>query len=223
MSPSFTWDFRGRKSLRLEEYDYSSEGCYFLTICTAGKEKLFGEIVEEKMALSRYGYVAQRYWKFIPGHFPNTALDSFIIMPNHIHGLIWIKTPDSTLDDKPRAPCRGEALPRPDGAPPRPDGVPPGSLRGDAVRYRGDAVRRPYKGSGSDLVRPRGPVAGSVGAIIGSYKSIVSKQIHRMGYGGPVWQHNYWDRIAMDDEAIWNIREYIRDNPQNWERDPENI
>ncbi len=79
---------RNRKSIRLKEYDYSQPGEYFVTICTLGKEFMFWEVVNEKMQLSTIGEIAQRCWMDIPGHFPNVSLDEYIIMPNHIHGII---------------------------------------------------------------------------------------------------------------------------------------
>jgi putative transposase len=79
---------RRRKTIRLKEYDYSQPGEYFITICTFDKEYKFGEIVAEEMRLSPEGIIAQQCWKQIPRHFENAELDEFVIMPNHIHGII---------------------------------------------------------------------------------------------------------------------------------------
>jgi putative transposase len=77
-----------RRSIRLKEYDYSQPGEYFLTICTNNHECIFGNIIQEEMKLSPEGKIAQRYWEEMPKHFSNVQLDEYIIMPNHIHGII---------------------------------------------------------------------------------------------------------------------------------------
>ncbi len=75
-------------STRLKGWDYSSPGYYFITICTKDRECFFGEIIKEKMYLSEIGEIAHRYWAEIPNHFNNVVLDEFVIMPNHVHGII---------------------------------------------------------------------------------------------------------------------------------------
>jgi putative transposase len=77
-----------RRSIRLKEYDYSQPGEYFLTICTNNHECIFGNIIHEEMKLSPEGKIAQRCWEEMPKHFSNVQLDEYIIMPNHIHGII---------------------------------------------------------------------------------------------------------------------------------------
>jgi REP element-mobilizing transposase RayT len=79
-----------RKSIRLKKYDYSSPGEYFITICTHNRECILGEIVGDKMQLSLIGKVVQECWEKIPRHFSNVETDAFIIMPNHVHGIIII-------------------------------------------------------------------------------------------------------------------------------------
>ena len=83
-------DKRERKSIRLKDYDYSSAGAYFVTICTHSKQSQLGEIVNGEMNLSAIGQIAKACWMEIPKHFDNTILDEFIIMPNHVHGIIGI-------------------------------------------------------------------------------------------------------------------------------------
>ncbi len=82
---------RQRKLNRLPHYDYSSSGWYFVTICTKYHTDYFGEIKNRKMILNKYGFVAKKYWFDIPKHFINTRLDEFIIMPNHLHGIVIIR------------------------------------------------------------------------------------------------------------------------------------
>ncbi len=87
-----------RRSIRLKDYDYSQAGAYFVTICTKDRECLFGNIVDREMRLNEYGIVVQKFWNAILNHFQNIELDEFIIMPNHVHGIVAILNND----------CRGE-------------------------------------------------------------------------------------------------------------------
>jgi putative transposase len=79
-----------RRSIRLKGYDYTQPGAYFVTLVTHERMPLFGEIVNGEMRLNDIGRVAERCWLDIPSHFPHVALDAFVIMPNHVHGILWI-------------------------------------------------------------------------------------------------------------------------------------
>jgi putative transposase len=79
-----------RKSPRLKDYDYSQEGAYFITICTHHRRHLFGSITGEQMNLSPLGKLAEWHWYDLPNHFAHLTLDEFIVMPNHIHGVLFI-------------------------------------------------------------------------------------------------------------------------------------
>lgn len=85
-----------RRSIRLSKYDYSQAGWYFVTICSKDRQCLFGNIVNGKMVLSGIGQEAAKCWEEIPNHFPNVSLDEYVVMPNHVHGIIRIsKTQDA--------------------------------------------------------------------------------------------------------------------------------
>ena len=90
-----------RKIIRLREYDYSSPGDYFVTIRTDKKAYLLGEVIKEKIQLSRNGEIVRRYWEEIPKHFENVELDEFIIMPNHFHGIIVLTEPVGAIHESP--------------------------------------------------------------------------------------------------------------------------
>jgi len=81
-----------RRSIRLQGYDYSGEGLYFITICTQNRLCLFGDVVNHKMILNNAWQVAHNCWLEIPKHFPHVVLHEFVIMPNHVHGIIELKT-----------------------------------------------------------------------------------------------------------------------------------
>jgi REP element-mobilizing transposase RayT len=82
-----------RKQMRIDDYDYSLPGDYFVTICTKGLIDHFGQIANSKIKLSEVGNIADQYWKVIPNHFNNVELDKHVVMPNHVHGIITITDP----------------------------------------------------------------------------------------------------------------------------------
>jgi putative transposase len=79
-----------RRSIRLKEYDYSRPGGYFVTIVSYQRECLFGKILKEEMRLNDYGRIVDECWRTIPEHFPNVELGAYVVMPNHVHGIIVI-------------------------------------------------------------------------------------------------------------------------------------
>jgi REP element-mobilizing transposase RayT len=88
-----------RRSIRLKDYDYSQAGAYFVTICVKDMKCILGKIQSSKMRLSKIGGIIQQYWEEIPNHFDSVKLDVFVVMPNHLHGIVYI------TDD-----CRGVQL-----------------------------------------------------------------------------------------------------------------
>jgi putative transposase len=77
-----------RRNIRLRKWDYSSEGVYFITICCYNMEIFLGSIDKHRVQLSDIGKTASKFWLEIPLHFPHARIDEFVIMPNHIHGII---------------------------------------------------------------------------------------------------------------------------------------
>jgi len=80
-----------RKLNRLKDYDYYQDGFYFVTICTKNREEIFGKIDDGKMILNEYGEIAKNCWLDLPNHYQNCVLDEFIVMTNHVHGIIIIE------------------------------------------------------------------------------------------------------------------------------------
>ncbi|MBN2556683.1 MAG: hypothetical protein JXA97_12150 [Anaerolineales bacterium] len=80
-----------RKSLRLQGWDYRSPGAYFVTICTHRRASLFGGIVDDEMRLNACGEIAAKNWQAIPDHYAMARTDEFVIMPNHLHGIVLIE------------------------------------------------------------------------------------------------------------------------------------
>ena len=81
-----------RKANRLTDFDYSSSGYYFVTVCVKDRKNWFGGIVKDEMVLNGYGKTTKDYWLAISEHYNNIDIDEYIIMPNHIHGIIIISS-----------------------------------------------------------------------------------------------------------------------------------
>ena len=87
---SFNPDIQHRRSVRLRGWDYSGPGVYYITICTHRRECLFGEVLDGAMRLNQAGEMAEACWRAIPGHTQRIELDEWVVMPNHVHGIIVI-------------------------------------------------------------------------------------------------------------------------------------
>ncbi len=79
-----------RRSIRLQNYDYSSQGAYFVTICTWSRESILGEVLNSAVQLSSSGDIVMRCWQDLPNHYSDIVLDEVVIMPNHLHGIILL-------------------------------------------------------------------------------------------------------------------------------------
>jgi len=86
--------YKFRKQYRLPYYNYASSGLYFITICADRRACLFGDVAEEGMRLSPLGDIVVRCWEHIPASSPYASIDAFVVMPNHVHGIIFIDNPD---------------------------------------------------------------------------------------------------------------------------------
>ncbi len=140
------------KSARLEGYDYRQAGLYFITICTYNREHYFGEIVDSEMQLSNIGVLADVFWHEIKNHKKNIALHQFVVMPNHIHGIMEIVDGDNGVG------CRDDAC------------------------IVSTTVETNPQQSETHRMAAISPKSGSVSRVIGSYKSAVTKHAHRLGH-----------------------------------------
>ena len=176
------------KSAHLPFYDYSQNGYYFVTICTKNRIEYFGSVVNDQMVLSEIGQVILDHWQAFPENYSSVSLDEFIIMPNHLHGILILREQDN------------------------------------------HAKRRDYKETGQCPVSTnnfsinkltRRPTLFS---IIGAFKSICGRIIKEkqtdINFG---WQPRFYDHVIRNQESLAKIREYIRQNPQKWELDKNNV
>jgi putative transposase len=88
----------GRRSIRLKGFDYSQAGAYFVTIVSRGRECLFGEIAYGEVHFSSLGLIANECWRSIPDHFLSVGLDGFVVMPNHVHGIVFLYDNDRAIE-----------------------------------------------------------------------------------------------------------------------------
>lgn len=103
--------YRRRNTLRLPGHDYSSPGAYFVTTCTYNRVCLFGDIRGDEMRLNAFGRIVERCWYALPNHYPNVELDAFVVMPNHIHGIILLVGDDVAPESKRSRAHKRQALP----------------------------------------------------------------------------------------------------------------
>jgi putative transposase len=158
-----------RRSIRLHGHDYVQGGVYFVTICTYARSCWFDDASVRR--------IAHHEWEQLPRRFTMLTLDTSIIMPNHLHGILTIHPPGATNN--------GTKTPQ------APSNLQPGSL----------------------------------GAIVRSYKSTVTRRVrNHTSFDAPsVWQRGYWERIVRDDEELAAIRQYIIDNPARWAERRDNL
>jgi REP element-mobilizing transposase RayT len=87
-----------RRPIRLRDYDYTREGRYFVTIVAANRDEVFGTVIDGAMHLSDEGKCVADVWANLPRHYPHVSLDAFVVMPNHVHGIVVLgqaRTPDA--------------------------------------------------------------------------------------------------------------------------------
>lgn len=88
-------DPQRRRALRLRDFDYTQAAAYFVTVCTHHRARLFGEITNGKILLHDPGRIVQAAWQALPQHYPHVRLDVFVVMPNHVHGIVILAPVDS--------------------------------------------------------------------------------------------------------------------------------
>ena len=175
-------------------WDYSSAGAYFITICTATREHYFGEIIDNEMKLSKIGNIAYNEWVKTPELRPdmNIILNEFCIMPNHFHAIIIFGDKNEMCGDRDAMHCV--------------------------------SIITPYCVSTNNIKQPNknpnkfGPQSKNLGAVVRGFKSVVKKYatINNIDFA---WQSRYHDRIIRNNDEFYRMKNYIYNNPKNWNND----
>jgi len=206
-----------RQSIRLKNYHYSCSGGYFVTIVARNRECNFGIIDTTEMMVNDAGRMVRSIWNELPEHYPGVDIDAFQIMPNHIHGIILLTnnnhaiTPTKSVEAGPCAcpdrikPPYNEQTQDNVGQPRHPNGQP----RGVAPT----AISKPL----------------SLPDVVHRFKTLATKlyidgvkKNNWPPFPGKLWQRNYFEHIIRNEYDLNRIREYIINNPSQWENDIEN-
>lgn len=194
---SYDPDKHDRQSIRLRGYDYTQTGAYFITICAHDRVCLFGEVEEGRMYLNAYGRIVVEEWRHSQDLRTEIVLDTYIVMPNHVHGIVLITHSDGRSDGR--------------------------DVRGYDIRagkQSAPAVGATGRSPLPDEYDP-GPPPKSLGAMVAGFKSAATTRINRLRDmpGAAVWQRGYYDHIIRNEKAWRRIRRYIETNPARWHQD----
>ena len=200
---SFDPQKHNRRSIRLNGYDYTTPGAYFITVCTFQRESLFGEVVDGAVKLNDLGKIVNHAWHDLPNHYSHVIMDQFCIMPNHIHGII-------ILNDHIRNTGGSETRPYK-------------NSRTDKNTHP-DNYTQPYNNTRSFNSHPHPDKHHGLPEIVRAFKSFSSRRINELleSPGVPTWQRNYYDHIIRDEHELRAVQDYVLSNPLNWESDPDN-
>ena len=181
-----------RQSIRLINYNYSQPGYYFLTICTYKKQCWFGEIKNDQMHLNQIGKIVANEWLNTPKIRPNFQLDEWVIMPNHLHGIVIINENINLLSDRNVSEQKTFI----------------GGNR-DILGARNAPLRQEPNSISSFVAGFKSAVTKQINLL-------------RDNRDIPIWQRNYYESIIRDEQSLMAIREYILNNPFQWKKDPDN-
>jgi len=178
-----------RRSIRLKGYDYSRPGLYFVTICTTNRLSLFGHIENRDMVLNDVGKMVNIVWNEMPNHYKGIGIHEFIVMPNHVHGIIEIESNSMTVGAGPCA-CSDDGWQKTEG---QPQGVAPTMSLSDIVhRFKTLTTKRYIDG-------------------------VNHNEFHQ--FNKRLWQRNYYEHVIRNEKSYHDLSEYIMNNPINWQED----
>jgi REP element-mobilizing transposase RayT len=223
-------------STRAAWWNYGWNGAYFITICTRNREHIFGEIRNGEIILSNLGVIANVLWHEIPMHAPNVDLGDFIVMPNHIHGIVILNKPESkqlnnslgfdSLKNKENSINAETGIVNAEtgivntetgiinaetGIINAETGI-VNAETGIINAETGHALSLPGDNRFQNIGK------NTISSIIGSYKSAVTKHANRLGIENG-WQTRFHDHIIRNDNEYQKISDYIVNNPNLWNED----
>lgn len=190
----------GRRSTRLKGFDYARDGAYFVTICTQGRERVFGAVVKGEMRPNECGREVARCWTWLAERYPYVYLDEYIVMPDHTHAIIVITdTHDYGVHPNvtnATGPCRGDSR--------------TAQLRTASTT---NPVNRKPDGMQSAPTQRK-----PLGRLIGAFKTVSTKRVNDLvdTPGAQLWQRNYHERVIRNNLALDALRRYIANNPVLW-------
>ena len=197
-----------RHSTRLKEYDYSRTGVYFVTVCVKNKENLLGKIIDGEVVLSEIGKIAEQCWNEIPIHYPCVQLDKYVIMPNNIHGILKIIDNDYVGVDNVGMKNVGAEDFQP--------------LRPHTQKNINMGVENFQPLHQPKINQYQQIIPKSLGSIVRGFKIGVTKWCNHQKYKHFAFQRNYHEHIVRNENELNRIREYIINNPLQWQFDREN-
>jgi putative transposase len=208
-------DGRDRRSSRLDGFDYRTPGAYFVTLCTHARDHLFGEVEDDEMVLNSSGRLLAHFWARTAGDGRLPPPWDFVVMPNHVHGVVWLPRIRPSV----RWPIGVGAR--------RPFDRDVVSVSDEVATERCPAAKMDASPLQRIDAEPRakGSDPGSLGALVGAFKSMVTCKINRTRKtpGLPVWQRGYYERVIRNERELAAVRQYILDNPSRWPDDPNNL
>lgn len=204
MNKKYNPAIHNRSTIRMKGYDYSQPGLYFITICCHDKKHLFGKIIDGQMVLNNAGQIAQKCWLEIPKHFPNVILHEFVIMPNHVHGIIEF------------TPTVGAKYFSPDND----DDTAKHFLPDNDNDISKNISTKINDNSGAKNISPlpKSP-SKTVGSVVRGFKIGVTKWMRKNTDVYDVWQRNYYENIIRNAQSYQRISKYIENNPAKWKDD----
>jgi putative transposase len=217
-----------RRSIRLRGFDYRTPGLYVVTICTQHRPHLFGHITDGIMRPNAAGQMVQQTWDEIPDAYPGVDIDAFVVMPNHIHGIVFLVPRESDL-----YPSHATDLVRatPCGCPRTQTDLtePHGQSNASATRQSGANPEHScgVPGQPQGVARTEGGERLSLPDVVHRFKTLTTKRytdrVEQLGwtrYDGRLWHRNYYERIVRNDRELERFRRYIEANPARWFEDP---
>ena len=202
----------------MQNWDYGWNAPYYVTICTQNREYYFGNIVTGQMQLSEIGQMAEKYWFEIPQHFPFVRLGAFVVMPNHVHGIIIIDKPNDGCNDVRIVETQDLAS-----LPYNPDN--PNNPHNPYNPYNPynpdnpDNQDNPY--NPKNPIRPKnifGPQSRNLASIVRGFKIGVTTNARKID-ANFAWQSRFYDHITRNSKSFQKIETYIIENPLHWDKD----
>ncbi|MEK7310500.1 MAG: hypothetical protein AAB382_00895 [Chloroflexota bacterium] len=213
MKPRFDPRRRHRRSIRWKGYDYARAGAYFVTLCTRGRECVLDEPIVAGIILD--------VWEALPARFPTIALDEFVVMPNHVHLIVWLQSMMGA------------------GASPTPTGETDGDDIGATLAVARDAVAHDVVAHDARVGASPAPTwvipepetvndHPTLGDVMGAFKSLVFTvyldwvEAYDPNRRAKFWQRNYYEHVVRNERELHAIRRYIQNNPLKWALDRDN-